>query len=241
MYKSISTPKGKYKYKFVPIFEGIKPIDKTIAHENLKLFKHVCDLNGMNFMLFFGTLLGAVREHDFITHDEDIDIVMLKSDMPAFLAMLFELRKFGFELARYERRGFLSIIRKGEYIDIYFYAPYKNDSSLMHCCMDICERKYVEDVAPIEFLGDIYTAPKEYEEYLVYQYGDDWRIPSARFEFKLSKTTRLKQLAIMYIKEFIPTPLLEKLQEKKEQPVLDGYLRRIYQKRNKNNSNKDTP
>ena len=227
MYKTISTPKGKYKYKFVPIFEGIKPIDKKIANENLKLLKEVCDRNHLTFLLYFGTLLGAVREHDFITHDEDIDLVMLKTDMSAFLSMLFELRKVGFELARYERRGFLSIIRKGEYIDIYFFAPYKNDPSLMHCCMDICEKKYIEETAPMEFLGNTYMAPGDYEEYLAYQYGDDWRTPSQRFKFGLSNTQRFKQLAIMYIKELIPTPILERLQEKKEQHVLDFYIERI--------------
>ena len=193
--------------------------------------KEVCDRNGLQFLLFFGTLLGAVREHGFITHDEDIDLVMMKSDMPAFLAMLFELREVGFELARYERRGFLSIIRKGEYIDMYFFAPYKKDASLMHCCMDICEKKYLEEVAPMEFLGNTYLAPIESEEYLTHQYGNNWRIPSAKFEFNLSKSARLKQLIIMYIKEFIPTPLLEKLQEKKEQPVIDGFLKSIYEKR----------
>lgn len=98
MHKTIKTSKGPYTYKFVPIFEGIKPIDKTIANENLQLLKQVCDRNHLTFLLFFGTLLGAVREHGFITHDEDIDLVMLKSDMPAFLAMLFELREVGFEL-----------------------------------------------------------------------------------------------------------------------------------------------
>ena len=72
MYKTIDTPKGKYRYKFVPIFEGIKPLNKEIANENLKLLKEVCDRNGLHFLLFFGTLLGAVREHDFIKHDEDV-------------------------------------------------------------------------------------------------------------------------------------------------------------------------
>ena len=51
MYKTIDTPKGKYRYKFVPIFEGIKPIDKEIANENLKLLKEVCDRNGLQFLL----------------------------------------------------------------------------------------------------------------------------------------------------------------------------------------------
>ena len=104
----------------------------------------------------------------------------------------------------------------------------------MHCAvsdMDICEKKYLEEVAPMEFLGNTYLAPIESEEYLTHQYGNNWRIPSAKFEFNLSKSARLKQLIIMYIKEFIPTPLLEKLQEKKEQPVIDGFLKSIYEKR----------
>lgn len=231
MHKTIKTSKGPYTYKFVPIFEGIKPIDKTIANENLQLLKQVCDRNHLTFLLFFGTLLGAVREHGFISHDEDIDLVMLKSDMPAFLSMLFELREAGFELARFERRGFLSIIRKGEYIDLYFFAPYRKDPSLMHCCMDICEKKYVEEIAPMEFLGQTYMAPIDYEDYLTHQYGEDWMTPSQKFEFHLSNIQRYKQLAIMYVKELLPVSLLEKLQEKKEQPIVDDFIQKIYAKR----------
>jgi hypothetical protein len=81
---SINTLKGKYTYKYVPIFLGIKPIDKAIAKENLLLLKDILDKNHLRFLLLFGTLLGAVREHDFIAHDEDIDLVMKKEDMPAW-------------------------------------------------------------------------------------------------------------------------------------------------------------
>ena len=70
----LHTDKGLYKYKFIPIYQGIKRIDKTIAKENLTILKKVCDDSDLPFILFYGTLLGAIREHDFITHDEDIDI-----------------------------------------------------------------------------------------------------------------------------------------------------------------------
>lgn len=80
----------------------------------------MCEDAGITFILFYGTLLGAVREHDFIDHDEDIDLVLFKKDMRKFENQLFKLRECGFEMARYERRGFCSIIRKGEYIDLYF-------------------------------------------------------------------------------------------------------------------------
>ena len=41
----IKTPKGPYYYKYVPIFLGIKPINKAIAKENLLLLKNILDQN----------------------------------------------------------------------------------------------------------------------------------------------------------------------------------------------------
>ena len=76
----IKTPIGAYYYKYIPIFLGIKPINKVVAKENLLLLKGILDKNNVLFMLSFGTLLGAAREHDFITHDEDIDLVMMKRE-----------------------------------------------------------------------------------------------------------------------------------------------------------------
>ena len=98
----IKTPVGNYYYKYVPIFLGIKPIDKVIAKENLLLLKKILNNNDVSFILAFGTLLGAVREHDFISHDEDIDLIMFKKDMPKFLSLLFILRENGFDVVRYE-------------------------------------------------------------------------------------------------------------------------------------------
>ena len=90
----INTPVGTYKYKYVPIFEGSKRIDKHQAKENLFLFQDIMIKHHLKFLLSFGTLLGAVREHDFIDHDEDIDLIMMKSDMDKFLSLLFEFRKY---------------------------------------------------------------------------------------------------------------------------------------------------
>ena len=239
MQKGIKTNKGTYKYNFTPIFEGIKKIDKNIANENLILFKEICDRNGLTFLLFFGTLLGAVREHDFIAHDEDIDLIMDKKDMSQFLNMLFELRENGFELARYERRGFLSIIRKGEYIDIYFYHPYENDPELTNSCRILWEKMYNEDIAPITFLGHEYMAPRDYETCLELFYGKDWRTPLQYFHYKQSKTERIKQYIIQYLKTLAPVSLVEKMQQKKDQPSIDKYLRRISERKTQNLNSKN--
>ena len=224
---SINTPKGKYSYKYVPIYLGVKPIDKAIAKENLLLLKETLDRHHLRFLLLFGTLLGALREHDFIAHDEDIDLVMKKEDMPGFLSTLFELREQGFELARYERRGFLSIIRKGEYIDIYFFQPYPDDSNLYYCCRDICKKEILDDAIPYAFQGSEFLIPRNYIEYLEYYFGSNWQTPIQTNNFNQSVWTVRKEKIKIYIKALMPVWLAEHLQSKSDKPYLEKWVKKL--------------
>lgn len=224
----IQTSNGVYKYKFVPIYEGIKPINKVIAKENLSLLKELCDEAQLKFILFYGTLLGAVREHDFITHDEDIDVIIYKSDMQKFVDTLFTLRKHGFEIARYERRGFLSIIRKGEYIDIYFFEPYPEDENLWYCCQDICKKEYVTDLIEYQFQDGMYLIPRNYVKYLEYYLGDNWQTPIQFYHFDMSRINLIKQYTIQYLKALLPAWIIEKCQQKKSEKIIKKCLDKIY-------------
>lgn len=229
----IETPKGTYRYKFIPIFEGIKPINKEIAKENLFLLKEVCDRHDVHFLLFFGTLLGAVREHDFITHDEDIDLVMPKERMPDFLSLLFELRKEGFEVARFEKRGFMSIIRKGEYIDFYFFQPYPPDQNLMYCACEICRKEFITETTTMEFLGGHFLVPKDYLEFIEEYFGEDWRTPIQIFDFKKTKVQLYKEHFIQYVKTWLPISLTERIQKRKDSPLLEKKIKNIYSRQKK--------
>ena len=224
----INTPVGPYYYKFVPIYNGLKPIDKVIARENLLLFKKIMDEQKLSFLLAYGSLLGAVREKDFISHDEDIDLMMAKEDMPKFLSILFVLRDAGFEVVRYERRGFLSIMRKGEYIDFYFFHEYEADNRLIKCCMDVCPKSFLTEKTTIPFQGAEFEVSKDFEKYLEFNYGKNWMQPVTKFNFGLSAIARLKSKMTQYVKALRPYRLTEKLHARKEPGYTKKCLDKVY-------------
>ena len=61
-------------------YENSNVIDSSIAKQNLLDFKTILDKNNVKFLLMHGTLLGAIREQNFIKHDIDIDTCTLEEE-----------------------------------------------------------------------------------------------------------------------------------------------------------------
>jgi len=59
---------------------------QAIGFEILCDIDSYCKKNNIKYMLSGGTTLGAVREHDFIPWDDDIDIMMPRADFEKFIA-----------------------------------------------------------------------------------------------------------------------------------------------------------
>lgn len=221
----IKLTNGSLKYKTIPLYGGIKRINKEKAFENLCLLKKKLDAAHIPFQLAYGTLLGAVREKDFITHDEDIDLIILGEYKQQFIDVLPELNDVGFRVARYDRRGLLSIIRNNEYIDFYFFD--KRDDDLRSCSGILYPAVFFEHTQNCIFKGVDFLIPLDFEGLLRYAYGDNWHIPVHYHNFEISpikrKILRLREI----VKESLPDRIYFLLVKSAEKKFIDKYKPRI--------------
>jgi len=171
----------EFTYTEIELFHGRKRIDRTIAKENLEMFYSIIKNTNIKYGLMYGTLLGAVREGNFIVHDEDTDIFVLEEDREAVLKLLFEFKRIGLSVVRVDK-GLISLMRKNEYIDMYFFRKkrilgfinrrvYSNSLNL--------KAEYLEELTTINFLGMEFPITSQPEKLLEELYGSTWRTPIA--------------------------------------------------------------
>jgi len=221
----IKLTEGYFRYKGIPVFEGVKRIDKEKAFENLCALKKVLDKYGIEFQLTYGTLLGAIREKDFIEHDEDIDLLVFDEEKQHFFDILPHLKNVGFDVARYDRRNLMSIIRNGEYIDIYFMAL--REDGTRYCGGNIIPTELTEKSIDYDFKGLTVKIPQNYIDFLRYEYGEDWMTPVEWFDFEPSRFNRLLTVAKTKIKEWLPDCLYFYLIKPSEKRLQNKYFPKL--------------
>ena len=160
--------------------------------QTLEDMKQILDTNKIPFHLHSGTALGAIREQQFIPHDEDIDIAIFYKDRVSNLDSIvtkngkFELIhklpenvKKENEIMEFSFRH----LNTGVKIDIFFIIEEK-DKYKIFSYFGICDdkpKKRCEFVNSKYKLNDIIFYDKKYkvpeEKFLEEQYGKDWKIP----------------------------------------------------------------
>lgn len=168
--------------------------------ELLFLVDDILTSNGYNYWLNFGTLLGAYRDHAFIPHDDDLDISMFWEDRHGVKEALLN---GGLNLAATFYFGNYnnpeSIEYRFEYnnvfIDIDFHVKEENPRYIRHYGalfmrgQDYTQiKKYIpiqvekftnpfDGLMKYDFLGRQFNVPSNIEEYIVANYGPNYRTP----------------------------------------------------------------
>lgn len=172
----IKTSKGFLEYKSHLLYFGDKVINKDVMLDNLRMLALYLDKIDINWGPAFGTLIGIVRNDDFQPWKPLFDIYILKEDEERFKDILWLLMEVGFKLVRYERRGFYMLERNDEYIKVF--VLHKISSDVRHTGgSDFIHDKYLQNTVKWNFKGILFNVPIDVDEYLTFQYGEDWITP----------------------------------------------------------------
>jgi hypothetical protein len=164
----------------------------------LVLMKEAFEEIDKEYWLDYGTLLGAVREKDFISHDKDLDIGTFDFDDELKLKLEHILRGKGFKkYKQYEMGGKIieeSYHYKGVHFDIFYYHWEDNNKIWCYFCeigpnMSFenypnyqLAKGYItkkvtsrfEGLTEYEFKGEKFFIPANYHDYLVDNYGEGY-------------------------------------------------------------------
>ncbi len=200
---TLKTRRGTYHYKPVTLYLGINQINKEIAFQNLKDLAAILKKHDIPLIPCFGTLLGIIRDNDFIDWDEDIDLMVKSEDKEELLDALWDLREIGFEFIRQDRCFHtLSVMRNGEYIDFNIMDSVSPELRTDYGGAFFFE-KHLTDLVEFDFKGLKVMIPKDYEDYLTFMYGD-WRTPVRYIPPDLSKKIKVKRKVLQKLKQLLP-------------------------------------
>jgi predicted nucleotidyltransferase len=155
-------------------------MSKAVAYKNLRDFIHVMNIHDIRYVLIFGTLLGVIRQNDFIDHDSDVDVLCFREDYRKIGTAIRDLELFGFTVP-IDGLPMLDhyCIRGGEKIDINWVLD-NGHGELLYDYWIKWDKKFFKFPLPtVPFGPDITAAIPHYAtELLAITYGSNWRVPS---------------------------------------------------------------
>jgi lipopolysaccharide cholinephosphotransferase len=156
-------------------------INKEEYKKDILDIKFVLDNIGINFWIIFGTLLGAIREKDFLEWDDNINIAVYENDLLENIDVIknnFISKGFIFRVVPKKHGTKINIHRHNHKSSIEGLYIEDLDKDKKYLCSNKFKhpRKYFETYGEVEFKGEIFRVPSPVEEYLSFLYKD-WKVP----------------------------------------------------------------
>ena len=158
-----------------------RPMEVDIAKAMLREAKRIMDQLEVVFYLRQGTCLGAVRDHDLIPWDDDLDLGSVIG-----LHGLSE-RSIGRVVAAFRDNGYFAKVEdNNHYINV---AMMKSSMRMDWACSRVIDDnifhypgirfpvRLFTELKEIEFIGEKFLVPNPPEEYLRIKYGPSWMTP----------------------------------------------------------------
>jgi SAM-dependent methyltransferase len=180
-------------------FEGRSRADMTPLLEAMTTVLTGLEEAGAEPFIAYGTLLGAVREGDFLGHDSDADLgyVSREANPVDVIRESFRLqralRRQGHRTYRYSGAAFRvdvmedDGVRRG--LDVFGGWFDQDRLYLMGEIGTEFRREWIHPRTTVRLAGREFPAPAVPEELLRVTYGDSWRVPDPAFHFETPSHT----------------------------------------------------
>jgi len=155
---------------------------------------------GVEPFVAYGTLLGAVRDQDFIGHDSDADLgYVSRFEHPVDVIresfqLQRRLREMGFPVHRYSGLGLKVVAREadGSPRGLDVFGGFMRDDMLylMGEVGHPFRREWLYPRSPVVLAGREFPAPAQPDHLLEAMYGPTWRTPDPAYQFTTPRGTQ---------------------------------------------------
>ncbi len=242
------------------LYKEISPSVRQELYDIMKVVDQTFSSGGINYWIEAGTLLGAIRHHDLIPWDDDLDIQIKASDEKRLLLLKPELEKQGYQMSKwwggykiYSMNG-----KKGEYSWKYpfcdiFLMEYFPEKQIYHYQSEKARKYWPEGYmrkSDLHVLKDYQLGPlkvkgpKNCYDYLNRQYGETWPVIAyQQYDHDNEKHLTRKKFILSQQISQLPYIWINENENEKEGDAINEYIERykrdyIIIKVNKNNIKK---
>jgi len=185
-------------YNIILIMTGKKHTTKEL----IELYKVIMDFlkdADITFILFYGSLLGYHRDANFIENDDDIDVLIHRTDFDK-LRLYIQNNIDKYPNITSNNNTYYYILQlwcsdKGPF-DIYPFEDHSTEHILIKWDGDLLYKK--TDIYPINIInwhGYNIGIPNNTESILLETYGNNWRVPQIKnIDYVWDNVTTVKRL-----------------------------------------------